>query len=208
LVGVGHGARPHLTLTAELSDLLTGTGTGQVLVPGSDQPALVPMSTLQRLGCDADLTLAITTARQSAGGACPGQPGATRGPATGGSPGVVSPGLLAALADQLRRATREVLWLGRTRRNVTRRQWNYLVQRDHHCRFPGCRVDVSRCQPHHVLHWFLGGPTDPDNLVMLCARHHRMVHEGNWRIQARADTPCGDPDYWQFKPPTRQPMRR
>ncbi|HET8969680.1 MAG TPA: HNH endonuclease signature motif containing protein, partial [Candidatus Nanopelagicales bacterium] len=69
-------------------------------------------------------------------------------------------------------------------------------------------VDVTRCQPHHVLHWFLGGPTDPDNLVMLCARHHRMVHEGNWRIQARGDTPCGDPDYWQFTQPTRAPMRR
>ncbi|HET8970421.1 MAG TPA: hypothetical protein VFN19_05120, partial [Candidatus Nanopelagicales bacterium] len=34
LVGVGHGARPHLTLTADLSDLIAGTGTGEVLVPG------------------------------------------------------------------------------------------------------------------------------------------------------------------------------
>ncbi|HET8969854.1 MAG TPA: hypothetical protein VFN19_02260, partial [Candidatus Nanopelagicales bacterium] len=33
MVGVGHGARPHLTLTADLTDLLAGTGTAEVLVP-------------------------------------------------------------------------------------------------------------------------------------------------------------------------------
>jgi hypothetical protein len=213
MVGVGHGARPHLTLTADLTDLLTSTGMAEVLVPGSDQPALVPMSTLQRLGCDAGLTLAITHTRQqhTGSGGCPafraGSPRHSHGN-PGGGPATVSPALLDKLADQLRHASREVLWLGRTRRNVNRRLWNYLVQRDQHCRFPGCRVDVSRCQPHHVTYWFLDGPTDPDNLVMLCARHHRMVHEGGWRIHARADTPCGDPDYWQFNRPTRRPMRR
>ena len=171
------------------------------------------MSTLQRLGCDADLTLAITHTRQqhAGGGGCPGhQAGAGPAAAAGpdGGPAAVSPALLDKLAAQLRHAAHEVLWLGRTRRNVNRRLWNYLALRDRHCRFPGCRVDVTRCQPHHVTYWYFDGPTDPDNLVMLCARHHRMVHEGGWAIHARADTPCGDPDYWQFKPPPRRPMRR
>jgi len=33
-----------------------------------------------------------------------------------------------------------------------------------------------------VQHWSRGGPTDLDNLVLLCRRHHRSVHEGGWRI--------------------------
>src|SRR6266566_2063660 len=35
---------------------------------------------------------------------------------------------------------------------------------------------------HHVVHWIHGGPTDLDNLVLLCRRHHRMVHEGGWQL--------------------------
>jgi hypothetical protein len=31
--------------------------------------------------------------------------------------------------------------------------------------------------------WREGGPTDPDNLVSLCRYHHRLVHEGGWRIE-------------------------
>jgi hypothetical protein len=32
------------------------------------------------------------------------------------------------------------------------------------------------------VHWIHGGGTDLDNLILLCHRHHRMVHEGNWQI--------------------------
>jgi len=32
------------------------------------------------------------------------------------------------------------------------------------------------------VHWIHGGPTDLDNLVLLCRRHHRMVHEGGWQL--------------------------
>jgi hypothetical protein len=32
------------------------------------------------------------------------------------------------------------------------------------------------------VHWIDGGPTDLDNLILLCFRHHRMVHEGGWRL--------------------------
>ena len=52
--------------------------------------------------------------------------------------------------------------------------------RDRGCRFPGCGsrfVDV-----HHVVHWARGGTHTLDNLVTLCARHHRWVHEGGARV--------------------------
>jgi len=35
---------------------------------------------------------------------------------------------------------------------------------------------------HHVKHWADGGPTDLDNLVLLCSTHHRAVHEGGYSL--------------------------
>jgi hypothetical protein len=33
---------------------------------------------------------------------------------------------------------------------------------------------------HHLVHWADGGPTDLDNLVLLCHAHHTLLHEGGW----------------------------
>ena len=41
--------------------------------------------------------------------------------------------------------------------------------------FPGCTA--RRCDAHHLVHWADGGPTSVDNLVLLCRRHHTLVHE-------------------------------
>jgi hypothetical protein len=40
---------------------------------------------------------------------------------------------------------------------------------------------------HHIKHWASGGPTDSDNLVMLCGYHHRLVHDGGWVMTAHDD---------------------
>ncbi len=55
-----------------------------------------------------------------------------------------------------------------------------LAARDTGCRFPGCTS--RRCDAHHVEHWSDGGATRLDNLVLLCRRHHRAVHEGGFGI--------------------------
>jgi hypothetical protein len=40
-----------------------------------------------------------------------------------------------------------------------------------------------RCREHDThVHWVRGGPTDLDNLVLLCHRHHWLVHEGGWQL--------------------------
>lgn len=53
-----------------------------------------------------------------------------------------------------------------------------LIVRDGGCRFPGCDRPHSWCDAHHVTHWADGGPTAVPNLVLLCRRHHRAIHEG------------------------------
>ena len=58
-----------------------------------------------------------------------------------------------------------------------------VIVRDGHCRFPGCDRPHTWCDAHHVTHWADGGPTSLGNLVLMCRRHHRMVHErGEFRL--------------------------
>ena len=51
-----------------------------------------------------------------------------------------------------------------------------VIVRDRGCRFPGCDRPQTWCDAHHVVHWADGGPTALPNLLLLCRRHHRMVH--------------------------------
>ena len=57
----------------------------------------------------------------------------------------------------------------------------------HSCAFPGCDRPVHWCDAHHVHWWEHGGPTDIDNLTLLCRRHHVLVHEGGWRVKKHRD---------------------
>ena len=72
-----------------------------------------------------------------------------------------------------------------------------LAARDTGCRFPGCTS--RRCDAHHVQHWADGGATRLDNLVLLCRRHHRAVHEGGFEPPGLEDTTplvCGGLPTW------------
>jgi hypothetical protein len=37
------------------------------------------------------------------------------------------------------------------------------------------------------VHWIRGGPTDLDNLALLCLRHHWLAHEGKWQLVRTED---------------------
>lgn len=76
----------------------------------------------------------------------------------------------------------DVLMLGRSRRLVSRRQRMALSVRDVCCQFPGCRAR-RRCDAHHIRPWSQGGATDMDNLILLCRRHHTVVHKYQLRIE-------------------------
>src|ERR1700674_3201898 len=75
-----------------------------------------------------------------------------------------------------------VIDVGRSKRVVSEPARRALTARDGHCRWPGCERPASWSAAHHVVHWIHGGTTDLDNLILLCHRHHWMVHEGNWQI--------------------------
>ena len=57
-----------------------------------------------------------------------------------------------------------------------------LIARDKSCAFPGCH-HTRFVDAHHIEHWSAGGETSLDNLMLLCSRHHKLVHEGGFRIE-------------------------
>ena len=69
-----------------------------------------------------------------------------------------------------------VLNLGRTRRIATRGQSAALIARDRGCSFPGCDRAPEWSERHHVIPWIDGGPTDLNNLTLLCVYHHHNFH--------------------------------
>jgi len=66
---------------------------------------------------------------------------------------------------------------GRSTRVIPPALRRLLHQRDQHCTHPGCDIPARWCDTHHVVHWAHGGPTTPDNLRLLCRRHHRLAHD-------------------------------
>ncbi|WP_064059187.1 HNH endonuclease signature motif containing protein [Prescottella equi] len=77
--------------------------------------------------------------------------------------------------------------LGRSSRTVSKKQRRALIARDHGCAFPGCGAPPAHCEGHHIKHWADGGPTDLDNLVLLCRYHHQLLHHSHWDVKIGAD---------------------
>ena len=92
----------------------------------------------------------------------------------------------------------EILDVGRRTRTISPALRRALAARDRQCRFPGC--GNHRCDGHHIEHWADGGRTALDNLVLLCRRHHRAVHEEGFRVTIDA---AGDV---QFLRPDGRPL--
>ncbi len=85
-------------------------------------------------------------------------------------------------------STGEVLDQGRRARTATPAQRNTLAAMHQSCAFPGCTVGFSACKIHHVEWWWEhNGPTDIENLLPLCEKHHHTVHEGGWGLTLDAD---------------------
>ncbi|QHO70666.1 HNH endonuclease signature motif containing protein [Marisediminicola antarctica] len=90
----------------------------------------------------------------------------------------------------------QCLNVGHTKRHFTARQRIALATRDGGCMFPSCDRPPSWCEAHHIKHWDRdNGPTNIDNGILLCRRHHLLLHDNHWEIINTNN------NYW-LQPPT------
>jgi hypothetical protein len=204
------GVRPQLTVTVELESLLGRPGAlgGEVGWAGPLTP-----EGCRRLACDGAVTRVLVTRHGAGPDTHPddlGDHGHTHPSGhhelgghqaqddSCGRHGHLDPGGEGGLAEWLRTAAKRLppvlggaptqpLDVGRTTRVVQPAQRTALAVRDGGCVFPGCDRPLAWCEAHHLVHWLDGGPTDLDNLALVCRAHHRAVHEGGWQLQRQPD---------------------
>ncbi|WNG93717.1 HNH endonuclease signature motif containing protein [Mycobacterium sp. ITM-2016-00318] len=81
----------------------------------------------------------------------------------------------------------QVIGSGRSMRVINRRLRRALEHRHPTCAVPGCGA-TRGLHAHHIRHWEDGGPTELDNLVLVCPYHHRQHHRGVSTITGPAHT--------------------
>jgi hypothetical protein len=91
---------------------------------------------------------------------------------------------------------RAVSHLGRT---VNSRLRTALVHRDTTCVVPGCGTSYG-LEIDHLIPLAEGGPTELDNLALLCHHHHFLKTYEDWVLSRDGTGPDGQPQ-WRFEPP-------
>jgi hypothetical protein len=76
--------------------------------------------------------------------------------------------------------------VGRKKRTVSTPLKRALWSRDRGCTFPGCS-NKRYIEAHHIRHWANGGATSFENLTLLCWHHHKLLHEGRFKVRRDAD---------------------
>jgi hypothetical protein len=98
--------------------------------------------------------------------------------------------------------------VGRAYRTATPAQWAGLTAIYTGCAWYGCDRPLAWCQAHHIIYWDDLGPTDLENLVPLCSRHHHLAHEGGWRLMLSDDRQLHhhqpDGTLWRISRPDRR----
>jgi Domain of unknown function (DUF222)/HNH endonuclease len=175
------GVRPQLSVIVDLQSL-TGDpgGPGRPGRLGGEMGWAGPLEpeACRRLACDATVTRVVVSRQPLE--ACDRRP--DRDPQDPTAREGWLEAVLARLPQVLGGAPTMPLNLGRSTRVVSAAQRSALAVRDGGCVFPGCSRPLAWCEAHHVWHWLDGGPTDLDNLALVCRAHHRAIHEGGWRL--------------------------
>ena len=89
-----------------------------------------------------------------------------------------------------------IISLGSPERCFTPHQRRAITLRDGGCLIPGCSVPAAWCEIHHVIPDADGGPTHPDNGVLLCWFHHRTIDTSGWGIRMLRGVPHIRPPAW------------
>lgn len=103
---------------------------------------------------------------------------------------------------------REPFDVGRKYRVVHPALRRALAVRDGGCAFPGCGIPARWADAHHIRHWADGGETTLRNTVLLCPRHHRLLHQGEWVVETQGGVPTFHPPAWSGAPPGRNVVHR
>ncbi len=81
----------------------------------------------------------------------------------------------------------QIIDVGRATRTIPPALRRAVSARDRTCVGPGCHRSPEHCDVHHIVFWEHGGETSLDNTVLLCRRHHGLVHLKQWRIVIEPD---------------------
>jgi hypothetical protein len=142
--GTGSGAAAvDMSILIDYTTLTNGPHDGSLIDLGLN--ITLPLDTIQRMACLADITPIIV-----------------------GADGVH-------------------LHLGHDTRTANRHQRQALRAMYHRCAIHGCDTTFEHCQIHHIHWWRHQGPTNIDNLLPLCNRHHHYAHEGGWKLTLAPD---------------------
>jgi len=177
------GVRPQLSVIVDIHSLhgLPGGIGGD-----AGWAAPLPPEACRRLACDAAVTrVLVSRGASDLDHDLPGDPDLVPDDPIDTSASGLEELLRAAmtrLPPTLAGAPTTPLDLGRSTRVVSPAQRSALAVRDGGCVVAGCHRPLAWCEAHHVRHWLDGGPTDLDNLALLCRAHHRAIHDGGWRL--------------------------
>ncbi len=159
------GSRAERTQVMLHVDADTLSESGEPGVSELEDGTRVSAATARRMACDTGVVEVSVDDR--------GSPGGYRGS------GRRYRGHVGA-TDRAESLRTNVLDAGRRTRTVPPALRRALEVRDRGCRYPGCGLRFT--DAHHIKHWADGGETSLRNLVLLCRRHHRAVHEGGMRV--------------------------
>ena len=73
------------------------------------------------------------------------------------------------------------LYVGQAQRAPAKAQKLALYRRDRGC--VGCGIRPQACDVHHIIPWEHNGPTNIDNLVLLCPSCHRKAHKLGYPVE-------------------------
>jgi hypothetical protein len=180
------GVRPQLLVTVDLDSLLAPGGLGGK----TGGPVPLDPEACRRLACDGAVTRVLVTRHPTNhhDGSIPtGQHDPRHEPGGDGSLAARLRVAATRLPPALGGGPTQPLEVGRTSRVVSAAQRAALVVRDGGCAVAGCDRPSAWCEAHHLVHWLHGGPTDLENLALVCRAHHRAVHEGGWRLARDSD---------------------
>ena len=106
--------------------------------------------------------------------------------------GPISPETAERLACDARRLTIKLtgrdLVHSRVGRCASYAQKRALHKRSDHCQYPGCTA-ARELEAHHLVADEDGGRTELANLIHLCPRHHKLLHDHHIHTSGTGDQP-------------------